>query len=605
MWFKVFFMVFFISVFIRESALAQQIPVKTDTTHIYDNIESYSKQNKITNFVYGLIFEPHQAMPETKKIIQNSYSAFEGKIIRQINVVTLDPFCYSISDTTAKPNNFILKTGNELHIKSSKATIRNFLLIHQNQKFDSLLVKESERLVRSRNFVRDVSFSVASPSENSDSVDIYVRELDNWSLVPEFNSSSSRNTINFAEQNIIGSGNEFSAGYVRYSDNMPNTFNTSFFIPNIRNTYISSTLNYSVCEDKTFNKSFTVNRPFYSSLTKWAGGVSLDCQLKKVTMVDGSSVNTPLNLKFQNQDYWAGYACQIFKGNTVNERTTNLITTARYLRVHYLEKPSGYYDPLNYYSNEDFYLAGIGLSTRKYVRDKYIFKYGVPEDVPIGRVYALVGGYQIRNNIERTFLGGRFSVGNYYPWGYLSSNIEYESFFHTSRAEEGIFNANVKYFTKLIEINRWKFRQFVEPQITIGINRFSYDSLTLNDGFGIDGFKSTKLSGTSRLLLSLQTQAYAPWNLLGFRFGPFFNYTLGMLGNAKTGFKGNSVYSHIGFGVLIKNEHLILNTFQLSISFYPMIPGDGRDIYKVNSFETNDFGLSDFEIGKPAPTVFQ
>jgi len=58
-------------------------------------------------------------------------------------------------------------------------------------------------------------------------------------------------------------------------------------------------------------------------------------------------------------------------------------------------------------------------------------------------------------------------------------------------------------------------------------------------------------------------------------------------------------------GVLIKNDYLVINTFQLSIAFYPTIPGLGSDILKTNSFKTTDFGFKDFEIGKPAPVSFQ
>ena len=109
----------------------------------------------------------------------------------------------------------------------------------------------------------------------------------------------------------------------------------------------------------------------------------------------------------------------------------------------------------------------------------------------------------------------------------------------------------------------------------------------------------------SRLLFTMQTQSYAPWNFIGFRFGPYVTYSLGMLGDALTGFKNSKVYSQIGVGVLIKNENLVLNAFQLSISFYPIIPGHGYNIFKMNSFNTTDFGFRDFEIGKPGPVVFR
>jgi len=106
-------------------------------------------------------------------------------------------------------------------------------------------------------------------------------------------------------------------------------------------------------------------------------------------------------------------------------------------------------------------------------------------------------------------------------------------------------------------------------------------------------------------LFSFQTQTYSPWEVLGFHFGPYLICSLGVLGDGPKGFRNSKIYSQIGIGVLIKNENLIINTFQFSISFYPLIPGNGQDIIKINSFSTTDFGLRDFEIGKPAIVVFK
>ena len=276
-----------------------------------------------------------------------------------------------------------------------------------------------------------------------------------------------------------------------------------------------------------------------------------------------------------------------------------------FLRVHYLEKPSELFDTQHRFTDENFYLASMGVSTRRYVQDKYIFKFGIPEDVPVGKVFSLTGGYQEKSQTGRAYLGARVSMGSYYPWGYLSTNFEYGTFIHDSRVEEGVFTAGANYFTGLIEIGKWKFRQFVKPEVTIGFNRFASDSLTLNDGYGLDGFRSTKLQGTSRLLMTLQTQAYAPWNFIGFRFGPFFSYSFGLLGNDVQGFRNSKVYSKIGVGILIKNENLVFNAFQITLSFYPIIPGNGENVFKINSFSTADFGFRDFEIGKPAPVVFR
>jgi hypothetical protein len=612
MWFRRILILFFVSAFLTGSALAQQTTVKSDTTHLYKDIETYSKRNKFNTFMYSLIFKPIAIISKKgakkkvyKKLIQKPYSTFQGKIIRNINIVTLDPFGNSVNDTARITQNFLTHTGNSLHVKTQVIAIRNLLLIRKNEPFNSFFVKESERLIRTQKFVHDVSFFVVSSGAKSDSVDIFIRELDIWSLNPKIEISTSLMKIDITDKNFLGLGHEFQSVLSRNISTGINAFRTNYFIPNILTTYINSNLHYEVDGYGNIKRSLAFDRPFYSPYARWAGGISISSQVKRDSLVGLTPVYVPLNLKFKTQDFWGAKAIAIFKGDTEDELATNLIFSARFLRIRYLEKPTDINDPLHIYSNENFYLAGIGISTRKYVQDKYIFKFGTTEDVPVGKVLEFTGGYQLRDNAWRPYLGMRLSFGNYNEWGYLSTNIEYGTFFRASHSEQGAVTLGINYFTGLFEIGKWKFRQFIKPQVTIGINRFSYDTLTLNDGRGIDGFNSTGLSGTNRLLFMLQTQSYAPWNFIGFNFGPFLVCSVGMLGDAISGFKNRKLYSQIGFGILIKNENLVFNTFQISISFYPLIPGRGSDIFKMNSFSTTDFGFRDFETGKPDIVMYR
>ena len=611
MWSRISFIWFFVLI-ISAYASAQENPVKKDSTHLYKNIEAYSKRNKFNNFMYRLIFKPVSIISKKeikknnyKKLIQKPYSTFQGKIIRKIDIVTLDPFGFSANDTASAQQTRLTKVGNELHIKTQSIAIRNLLLIHKNEPFNSFYVKESERLIRNQKFVHDVYFYVTSSSPKSDSVDIIIRELDNWSIDGEVIISTTHANVGLSDKNFLGMGHEFQNFFSRNISTGISKFRTDYFIPNIMTTYINSNLHYEVDGYKNMRRSLSVDRPFYSPYAKWAGGISFSTQVKRDSLPVLNPLIVPVNLKYKTQDFWAGKAFRIFNGSTEDELATNLILTARYERVRYLQKPTDINDPLQIYSNEDFYLAGIGISTRKYVQDTYIFKYGTIEDVPVGKVIELTGGYQLRNSSWRPYLGMRFSFGNYNEWGYLSTNIEYGTFFRSSHAEQSVINFGLNYFTGLFEIGKWRFRQFVKPQVTIGINRFSYDTLTLNYGRGIIGFNSVGLVGTNRLLFTLQTQSYAPWNLIGFHFGPFLVYSAGMLGDAISGFKNRTLYSQIGFGVLIKNENLVFGTFQVSLSFFPMIPGNGQNIFKMNSFSSKDFGFRDFEIGEPSQVLYR
>ncbi len=431
-----------------------EIPAKGDSTLLYKNIESYSKRSKFYGFIYQLILKPvatNTTKREVyKRLVQKSYKPFEGKIIRHINIETLDPFGYSIADTTPPTMNTITKTGNRWHIKTQGITIRNLLLIHKNQLFDSLRVKESERLVRSRNYVHDVSFFVKAASPKSDSVDIYIRELDNWSISPSGSASTTNLSIDLSDKNFLGLGHDFQNGFTWFSNKGELSYYINYFIPNIRNSYVNSTVHYGKDQYGSFIKSVAVDRPFFSPLAKWAGGASVSTNFKIDSVKDINGLYVPLHFKFTTQDYWAGKAFRIFKGNTEVERVTNLIFTARYFRIGFIEKPSELYDPYHIYTSQDFYLGGAGISTRIYVQDRYIFDFGVIEDVPVGRVYALTGGYQIKNGVGRRYIGARILSGNYHPWGYLSSNLEYGTFFQGSNTEQGVLTAGIKLFYKVI-----------------------------------------------------------------------------------------------------------------------------------------------------------
>jgi hypothetical protein len=612
MWVRRIILLFFISFLTDSLLVAQQDTLKADTTRLYKNIETISDRSGFGKFMHHIFFKPVSsgskkivARKGYKKLIQKPYSTFEGKIIRKITIITLDPFGYSATDTSLIPKNFFFRSANAVHVKSQSITIHNLLLFRKNQPFNSLLVKESERLVRSRQYVHDVFFFVSSPGAKSDSVDIFIRALDKWSITPEGSFSKTSYHVGITDNNFLGLGHEFKSGFAKNDTTGLSDFNTTYLIPNIKNTYISTLLHYEIEGNNNFNRSLAFDRPFFSPLAKWAAGVMFTSQYISDSLKNSGNVYAPIKLVFNTQDYWAGYAHRIFKNRSEADRITNLIFAARYLHVRYSEKPSELNDPLHIYSNSNFYLASIGISTRKYVLDRYIFRYGIIEDVPVGQVYELTGGYQVRMNSGRYYLGMRFSFGNYYNWGYLSTNFEYGTFLRASHSEQGVFTAGINYFTGLIEIGKWKFREFIKPQITIGLNRFSYDSLTINDGYGLDGFNSQSLSGTSRLLITLQTQSYSPWHLAGFRFGPFFISSLGMLGDEKTRFKNSKIYYQVGLGVLIKNENLIFNTFQLSLSFYPIIPGIGQNVFKRNSVKPSDFGFRDFEIGKPRQAIYQ
>lgn len=532
-------------------------------------------------------------------IIQNLLTPFEGKIIRNIQIEVLDPFGYIIADTGIANSTFLTRTGNAMHSKSKEITIRNLLMIKTNDRFDSLLVKESERLVRRTGYVIDVRFFTTLTSDNSDSVDIKVRLIDKWTIIPKLAFTDNYSNYRLTETNFLGLGQEIQGSYSISKINGHHYFYAKYFNPNVYNTYLRTTLQYGNDEFRNFIKSISVDRTFYSPFTRWAGGITYSQQLRKDTFQTIDSLIISQQNKFNVQDYWIGKGTPILKGLSQNARSTMLITSLRNLRINYTSPPPEVEDSLFQFADSHFLLGSIGISTRKYIQDKFIFNYGLREDVPIGHAFNITAGYQEKNNTGNVYLGSSISHGNYYNWGYLSSGITFGTFLHRTKVRQGVVTAGITYFTPLLEIGKWRFRQFVKPTITIGIKRYPGEALSINDGFGLDGFTNYKLTGQSRILLKLQSQSYAPWNILGFRFGPYLIGSLGMLSNEHSDFARSKVYSQLGVGMLIKNENLVLNTFQLSISFYTFINNNEQNAIRFNSLKTTDFDFRVFELGKP------
>lgn len=590
-------------------SFSQEKKTETDSTLLgYQKIEELSKKSKFTSQLHRLIFKStninsnHKNKSSSNKLL---YGLYEGKIIRSITIQTLDPFGFSETDSTKNPKHFSSKAGNIVHIKTKKFAIRNTLLIKENEPFDSLKIKETERLIRSQRFVRRVAIRTENSTHSADSVDVFITVLDSWSLIPNASITSSKAGYELLERNFLGSGHSWDNRYQHDLDDKRRAFSTRYIIPNIKNTYIQTTLNYQMDLNKDYIKYIQIERNFFSPLTRWAGGLLLENRYLKDSLTDNTGTYALQTFNYGTIDAWGGHSLQVFKG-IEKDRSTNLITTLRYYKRNYERAISQAYDPLDFYTNETFWLTGIGISSRKFVKDQFIFNYNITEDVPIGKYYGITAGIQDKNNTNRFYVGAKATLGDYFKWGYFSTNYEYGTFFNNGKNEQSAFVAQLNYFTPLFEPGEWKIRQFFKSNMIFGGHRIDIkgDQLSINESNGIIGFNDAKLFGNKKMVFSFQTQSYSPWEWAGFRFNPFFNYTLAFIGDSDNGFSKSQGFSKIGLGVLLSNDYLVFSSFQFSIAFYPKIPNEGENIFKTNNFSTSDFGYLDFEINKPRTVIY-
>ena len=191
----------------------------------------------------------------------------------------------------------------------------NLLLIRENEPLDSLLVKESARLIRSQWYVSELALNTRLVSK--DSVDISIRILDSWSALPELDLTNTQSTFLLSEKNFFGLGHEFSNSYSKNFMGIHDGYSGSYIIPNIKNTFIKTTLAYSIDFNQNYTKLVSVERPFYSTFTRWAGGFSLS-QIYGTQFTFTPTQTLELQrYKADYHDYWVGHSVKIFKGNSL------------------------------------------------------------------------------------------------------------------------------------------------------------------------------------------------------------------------------------------------------------------------------------------------
>ena len=607
---KVNYLPFLLLFWISFSAFSQEKTKKVDSTAIgYTKLEDYSKKNKFTSYFHQLVFKSTRtkAVKPRKASLDKKLADSEGKIIRTISIVSLDPFGFSAQDTAIKPTRQLEKAGNSLHIKTKNFAIRNVLLLKKNTPLDSLVVKESERLIRNQRYIRSVSIQTEAVGMSNDSIDVTVYTLDSWSLIPNGALTPSRITYELNNRNFLGSGHQWDNTYRENLNNSNSSFSSLYSIPSIRNTFITASVYYQIDFDENYNKGIQINRTFFSPYTRWAGGAILENRFQQDSLPVGENNYILQRFNYDTFDFWGGHSVPFLKKQLNSKYPINFVSTLRYLNVNYNEKTTDEIDPEGFYRDEDFWLTGQGISARRYIKDEYIFNYGITEDVPIGKYYGIIAGYQNKNYNKRAYFGVKATLGDYFKWGYFSTNFEYGSFFKGSQSEQSAFVAQVNYFTPLIEPGKWKIRQFFKADLVLGGHRLNArgDQISINEDNGILGINDPKYLGTKKMVFAFQTQGYSPWNLAGFRLNPFFNYSVAFLGNESKHFRDSSGFSKIGFGFLISNDYLVFSTFQISFAYYPKSPDGDNNLIKSNTFKTSDFGYLDFEINKPRTVLYE
>lgn len=590
--------------FLVVQVLCADVSAQTnDSVSVYEKIKKFSSRSKITTWMYYAIFvDPKpQAYPtqpassEEKNV--NPYLVFEGKPIKKISVTVYDPFGHSVNDTIVRNINQFEKLANRAHLTTRHWVIRNKLLFKENEEVNALSISESERLLRQSVFVSDARIFVRK-AKDSDSILVDVVVQDKWAITMPVILSDILVNARFRNQNLLGTGQQFEQ-FAQYKKPGFLEFNGFYNVANIDNSYISANLGYQTDITGT-SVGLSFDRPFYSPLATWAGGIALSHTQRFFDYADTlDGKKKCVSLTRYGYDIWAGKSIKINSTKSFFDQSTNLIVGGRYYSAPYIQRPSVANDIVRSNFNTTAFIGNVGLALQQYYKDKYIYRFGANEDVPEGLIFQILYGGEKREVAPLRYYGAiEVARAKHFDFGYLCSTFSHSIFFNKYSANNITNNYKLYYFSDLFGMGKWYMREFVNWNLVYGKNKEPGERLMLS-GDELYGFNGGTLRGTQKMVMNLETVAYSPYDVIGFKFAPVLMIGAGMIGDDNKKLLKSNLYQAYSLGLMVRNENLISSTFQFSVGFYPFLP-DGKDaVVTYNPVMSFTLRVRVFAIGKP------
>lgn len=589
-----------------------------DEERVISRLKAYTRRKTIAGKAAAALLHFTQRQEESAGLdavlLDRQFDRHNFKIVRHVNIRTLDAFGYSLADSTRQPRDFWEKSGNALHLKTARSRIRQVLLFRPGQLLEPQALAESERLLRQTPEILDARVLVNEGTTNRDSVDIEVLTTDVFSISAGFELATTQSgLITLGDDNFLGQGHQLRNSY-RYGENLNLSSNERPQHWAYDGSYRAPFRHFVTAEARYRNQynlrsgGVSVQRGFYSPSARYAGALNLNSVTQHIALTAPAEgqpyVYFPL--RYTVQDVWVGRSLRLRSYDLGYENPGRVIVAARMYSTRYTTIPTPDYH------NSTLLLGTVGYSVRRYYKDRYLFGFGRTEDVPTGTLLSFTAGYDLNNLLPRRYLNVRLAAAGFsVRSGYLYAAVDlgaYRLLNQRRHWEQGLLTTEFTSFTRLYHTGNWQYRHFLGSRATIGFNRRPGEVLQgISNERGLRGFSSGQpILATSRFVLNYETTLFTPLSFLGFRLAGLAFADAAWISEQPRGgspFTG-APYSGFGLGLRFRNEFTALRTFQLLLGYYPRgtTTPNGIRLYE-SSRETVSF--TDFGLGAPGTGQYQ
>ena len=197
---------------------------------------------------------------------------------------------------------FVHSAANALHIVTREKTILDALPFRSGQTFSAELLREGERVLRSRRYIRDATITAVRTCSRR--VDIEVHTIDNWTLTPSvsFGHAGGDNKYAFEIQdlNVLGSGKE-----VKIRQSHKAGVKSSSFIygdDNVFGSHHKFRLEIGETDDGD-NHSFVLGLPFYSKASRSSWQIALNKNTSSFSVENAEQLDIPVHSELASLEF--------------------------------------------------------------------------------------------------------------------------------------------------------------------------------------------------------------------------------------------------------------------------------------------------------------
>jgi len=490
-----------------------------------------------------------------------------GAVIGQVRFVRINVF----DPTIEAEDTSLFRLANRIHIVTRESTVAAQLLFHSGDRYDPRVLQESERVLRSREYLRDAHILPVAYRDGV--VDIEVVTEDTWTLRPEikFGRQGGQNSggIGIEERNIFGTGGRLALQAKSDVDR------TSRLLEYSDSAFLGS--RWQVSTQLANNSDghaevLDVQRPFYALDTRWAGGIHLRNETRVDSIYDTGSIVEQYQTHEREATAFAGWSAGL-NGRWVTRWTTGFTFDERRAGTLVSSNPAARLP-------EDRKLVypwiGAEVAEDDFRVTRNLDLIGRTEDLALGWSAKVRLGFATRalgsDRQALVFDASAAKAIQETESHTLRWNATATGRFADGTLEDSIFGMAARYYWRQTRARTMYIGASVERGVNLDVDK----QLTLGGDTGLRGYPIRYRTGQGRWLVTVEERAFTDWYPFRlFNVGGAVFYDMGAtLGESQVPIvpppatAQAKVLKDVGFGLRLGNSRSALgNVIHIDLAF--------------------------------------